>query len=83
MSTFTPLQLAFGMPGPFEWTIILGIGLLIFGRRLPEVGKSLGKSIFEFKKGLSEGKREYEDAKEELRQVEEDLQDHDRNSPLN
>ena len=52
MSTFTPLQLAFGMPGPFEWTIILGIGLLIFGRRLPEVGKSLGKSIFEFKKGF-------------------------------
>ena len=83
MSTFTPLQLAFGMPGPFESTIILGIGLLIFGRRLPEVGKSLGKSIFEFKKGLSEGKREYEDAKEELRQVEEDLHDNEQNSPLN
>jgi len=77
MSTFIPFQLAFGMPGPVEWAIILGIGLLIFGRRLPEVGKGLGKSIFEFKKGLSEGKREYEDAKEELRQVEEDLKDHD------
>jgi sec-independent protein translocase protein TatA len=44
--------LAIGMPGPFEWIIIAGIGLLIFGKRLPEVGKSLGKGIVEFKKGL-------------------------------
>jgi sec-independent protein translocase protein TatA len=34
--------------------IVLGLfGLLVFGKRLPEVGKSLGKSIVEFKKGLS------------------------------
>ena len=33
--------------------IVLGIlGVLIFGKRLPEVGKSLGKGIVEFKKGL-------------------------------
>jgi sec-independent protein translocase protein TatA len=44
--------LAIGMPGPFEWIIIAGLGLLIFGKRLPEVGKSLGKGIVEFKKGL-------------------------------
>lgn len=43
---------AFGMPGPFEWMIIAGLGLLIFGKRLPEVGKSLGKGIVEFKRGL-------------------------------
>jgi TatA/E family protein of Tat protein translocase len=35
-----------------QWGIILIIGLLIFGKRLPEVGKSLGKGIVEFKKGL-------------------------------
>ena len=28
------------------------LGLLIFGRRLPEVGKSLGRSIVEFKRGV-------------------------------
>src|SRR4051812_8239699 len=33
--------------------VVLVIGLLIFGRRLPEVGKNLGKTIVEFKKGLN------------------------------
>ena len=33
--------------------VVLAIGLLIFGRRLPEVGKNLGKTIVEFKKGLN------------------------------
>ncbi|MBY0309318.1 MAG: twin-arginine translocase TatA/TatE family subunit, partial [Phycisphaerales bacterium] len=35
-----------------EWVVILIIALLLFGKRLPEVGKSLGKGIVEFKKGL-------------------------------
>ena len=39
----------FGVDG----IIILALGLLIFGRRLPEVGKNLGKTIVEFKKGLN------------------------------
>ena len=40
------------MPGPMEMLIILGIGVLLFGKRLPEVGRSLGKGIMEFKKGV-------------------------------
>ena len=48
----TPLTLAFGIPQGWEWGVILVIGLLVFGRRLPEVGRSVGKSIVEFKKGI-------------------------------
>src|SRR3954453_5454103 len=49
-SFVTPLAL--GMPQGFEWLLIMGIGLLLFGKRLPEVGKSLGQGIVQFKKGL-------------------------------
>lgn len=44
--------LALGMPGFNEWIVIALIGLLLFGKRLPEVGRSLGKGIVEFKRGL-------------------------------
>jgi len=33
--------------------VVLVISLLIFSRRLPEVGQNLGKAIVEFKKGLN------------------------------
>src|SRR5436305_3304663 len=40
--------------GP-ELIIILAIALLIFGpKKLPEMGSAIGKSIKEFKKGMSE-----------------------------
>ena len=47
----TPI-LAFFSPGPMEMIIIGGIALLLFGKRLPEVARSLGKGIVEFKKGV-------------------------------
>lgn len=52
--TDTLLLAVFGMPGPFELLIVAGIILLLFGKRLPEVMGSLGRSIVEFKKGASE-----------------------------
>ncbi len=62
--SFFALQpvLAFGMPGPTEWIIIGILGVLIFGKRLPSVGKSLGQGIVEFKKGLSGVKDDLDDA---------------------
>jgi sec-independent protein translocase protein TatA len=38
---------------PWEIMILLGLGVLLFGRKLPEMGKVLGKSIVELKKGIS------------------------------
>ncbi len=50
------------MPGPFEIIVILVVALLLFGKRLPSVGRSLGRGIVEFKKGLKGVKDDVEDA---------------------
>ncbi len=47
----TPLFGLFTL-SPVEICILLGIGVLLFGKRLPEVGRYLGKGIVEFKKGM-------------------------------
>ncbi len=41
----------FGL-GPMELIGIGIVGVLLFGRKLPEVGKYLGQSIIQFKKGM-------------------------------
>lgn len=46
--------LAISMPGPFELILLTGLGLLFFGKRLPDVGKSIGQTIVQFKKGLND-----------------------------
>ena len=48
------LPLALSMPGPFELILLTGLGLLFFGKRLPDVGRSIGQTIVQFKKGLSD-----------------------------
>ena len=47
-----------GNIGTTELIVVLVIALLLFGRRLPEVGRSLGKGISEFKKGLKDTQNE-------------------------
>jgi sec-independent protein translocase protein TatA len=42
----------FGL-GMAEVLVILAIGLVLFGNKLPELARSLGKTIVEFKKEAS------------------------------
>ncbi len=59
----------FGIPGGFEWIIILVIALLIFGKRLPSTMRSIGKGFVEFKNGLKGVKDEVDDVQEEVKNI--------------
>ena len=68
----TAKMLAFSMPGNSEWLVILLIALLIFGRRLPEIARNMGKSMTEFKRGL----RDTEDVSDDINHSIGEAKDH-------
>ena len=52
----------FGSIGGTEILVIMVIALLIFGpRKLPELGKSIGRGLSEFKRASNDLKRSLED----------------------
>ena len=62
-----------------EEVIIFIIALVIFGpRKLPDLGKSLGKSLAEFKRASNELKRTWEDEvraeSDELKKIQRDIE---------
>lgn len=58
---------AFGMPGWQEILLILVIVLILFGaKRLPELARSLGQSMNEFRKAKDEFDRELHKSAQEL-----------------
>ena len=57
MSPTAPVLAIFGL-GTTELLVIGVIGLLLFGSRLPMVGRNIGKSITEFKKGMKDASEE-------------------------
>ena len=56
------LQILAFLPQGWEWIGIGIVALLVFGRRLPEVARSFGKSIVEFKKGIKDVRDDIEDS---------------------
>ena len=52
------IALITGLPNWSELLIVLVIGLLFFGKRLPDVARSLGKSVVEFKRGVRDIKED-------------------------
>ncbi|MGE4285357.1 MAG: twin-arginine translocase TatA/TatE family subunit [Phycisphaerae bacterium] len=67
--------------GTQELIIILVIAVLIFGKRLPEIARGVGKSVNEFKAGLSETtdklNKEIEDSKivDDIKEVKDKIKD--------
>jgi sec-independent protein translocase protein TatA len=61
-------MLAFGTPGPSEWVLILIIVLVLFGaKRLPELARSLGQSMNEFRKAREEFDKELQQAANDVK----------------
>lgn len=51
-----------GSIGPLELVIVLAIALIVLGpKKLPEVGRSIGNGMREFKESLSGERREEDD----------------------
>ena len=65
---------AFYNIGTPELVIILIIALLIFGKRLPDLARSVGKSLTEFKKGISEAKESTDDVVGDVKKIKGDVE---------
>jgi sec-independent protein translocase protein TatA len=68
----------FGPLGVPEVILIFVVALLLFGpRKMPQIGRSLGRAIGEFRRASNEFKRTIEDevAADEIRSVERDLKE--------
>jgi sec-independent protein translocase protein TatA len=67
----------FGSIGPAELILIFVIALLVFGpKKLPEIGRSVGKALREFKKTSEEikGRIEEEIEASEIKDIRKDIQ---------
>lgn len=70
------IEAMFGSIGPTELFLIFVVALLVFGpKKLPEIGRSIGKAIREFKKTSDEikGRIEEEIEASEIKDISKDL----------
>ncbi|MEQ8844885.1 MAG: twin-arginine translocase TatA/TatE family subunit [Phycisphaerales bacterium] len=79
MPTLAIVNAPLALIGPLGWPeigAILLIAVLLFGRRLPDVGRNVGKAIIEFKRGVKgiTDEIEEESRKDDQRDVQGDTQ---------
>ena len=55
--------------GPMELVIAGVIGVMLFGHRLPQMARSLGSAIPEFKRGIKEVEQEIAEIESETKKV--------------
>ncbi len=55
---FAQSSLAFILPSGQEWMLILLVGIMLFGRRLPEVGRTVGRTVAQLRQGINKLKQE-------------------------
>jgi TatA/E family protein of Tat protein translocase len=68
----------FGSIGLQEMMVIMALALLVFGpKKLPEVGRTIGKAIREFRKSTEEIKGRFEDEIRagEFKSIQDDIKD--------
>ena len=63
----------FGAFSHWELLVVLVIALLIFGRRLPDIARSMGKSLTEFKKGINEAKETKDEFVNDVKEISDDV----------
>ena len=66
--------LALWTPQGTDWLIILLIVLLIFGAaKIPQLARSLGKSVSEFKKGVKEATEAKDEVEGEVKKIKDEV----------
>jgi sec-independent protein translocase protein TatA len=74
MTEYVQYFLAIGMPQGLDWLWILLIALLVFGgKKLPELARSLGRSLSELKKGIREADETKNEVVNEVKKVKDDV----------
>jgi sec-independent protein translocase protein TatA len=74
MTEYVQYFQAIGWPQGLDWLWILLVALLIFGgKKLPEIARSLGKSLNEFKKGIKEAEDTKDEVVDDVKKVKDDI----------